>query len=273
MVKLLILLATMVLPAVADPADPPPPGPLGDRIAAVRDGALVFRYATRPGVRGNGMSVRLGDDGTGRLHTRGCWYEGAEEDLEEGPARVLVRMRRGLPHRLEARVGGCARRSETRAVDLGQVAPGEAADWLLDLAATTGDEDLARDAMLAACLAEGVTVWPALLDIARDGTRPPDIREGAVFWLGQEAGEAACAGLEAILDDEDEDLALREAALFALSLRPEAECVPLLLEVASESPSPALRRRALFWLGQKDDPRVLALFEAILAGDGAAPER
>ena len=273
MLKLLIILATVVLPAVADPADPPPPGHLGDRIEAVRDATVVFRYATRPGVRGNGSTISLGEDGSGHLHTHGCWYEGIEDDLEPGPARVLVRMRRGLPHRLEARVGGCERRSEKWAVDLGRVPPGEAADWLLALAATTGDEDLARDAMLAARLAAGVTVWPALLDIARDGTRPADIREGAVFWLGQEAGEAACAGLEAILDDEDEDLALREAALFALSLRPEVECVPLLMEVATGSPSPALRRRALFWLGQQDDPRVLDLFESILAGNGPAPAR
>jgi len=45
------------------------------------------------------------------------------------------------------------------------------------------------------------------------------------------------------------------------------------MEVATGSPSPALRRRALFWLGQQDDPRVLDLFESILAGNGPAPAR
>jgi len=30
------------------------------------------------------------------------------------------------------------------------------------------------------------------------------------------------------------------------------------------NPDPELRRKAIFWLGQSDDPRALALFEEVL---------
>ena len=42
--------------------------------------------------------------------------------------------------------------------------------------------------------------------------------------------------------------------------------MPALLRVADSSPSPKLRKRAVFWLGQSRDPRALAYFERVLAG-------
>ncbi|PYP42245.1 MAG: hypothetical protein DMD43_03595 [Gemmatimonadetes bacterium] len=58
---------------------------------------------------------------------------------------------------------------------------------------------------------------------------------------------------------------MREQAVFALSQLPRDEGVPILIHVARSNRDPALRRKALFWLGQSDDPRALALFEEILA--------
>jgi hypothetical protein len=40
--------------------------------------------------------------------------------------------------------------------------------------------------------------------------------------------------------------------------------VPILIRIAKTNKDPEIRRRALFWLGQSDDPRALALFEEIL---------
>jgi hypothetical protein len=34
--------------------------------------------------------------------------------------------------------------------------------------------------------------------------------------------------------------------------------------VARTNADPEIRRKAIFWLGQSDDPRVLALFEELL---------
>jgi len=40
--------------------------------------------------------------------------------------------------------------------------------------------------------------------------------------------------------------------------------VPALIRIAKENKDPDLRRKAIFWLGQSDDPRALALFEELL---------
>ena len=69
-----------------------------------------------------------------------------------------------------------------------------------------------------------------------------------------------------LVDDNDADLEVREQAVFALSQRPRDEGVPALISIARSNRSPELRKKALFWLGQSEDPRALALFEELLKG-------
>jgi HEAT repeat protein len=57
---------------------------------------------------------------------------------------------------------------------------------------------------------------------------------------------------------------VRKQAVFALSQRSAEEGVPALIRIARSNPDPELRKTALFWLGQSDDPRALDLFEEIL---------
>ncbi len=91
-----------------------------------------------------------------------------------------------------------------------------------------------------------------------------DTRRHAVFWLGQAAGEAATRGLDSIAVDARGDLEVRKHAVFALSQRPSEEGVPALIRIARTNSNPELRKSALFWLGQSEDPRALALFEELL---------
>jgi HEAT repeat protein len=95
---------------------------------------------------------------------------------------------------------------------------------------------------------------------------PDETRKAAVFWVGQAASRKAVEGLEALVDDDTADLALRERAVFSLSQQRDAQAVPALIRLAKEHPNPRIRQRALFWLGQRDDPRVLDLFREILSG-------
>jgi HEAT repeat protein len=210
-----------------------------------------FSFETRDGVCGNGRNISIRDEGTSE------W----ESDCEAGPARVLLGVERGSVRSVETRVGG-AWRAGTGATDLGTVAPDQAARYLLAIAETL--EDDGDDAVFAATLARGVTVWPELLRLARNDGVPSDTRKGAVFWLGQAAGEAATAALDSIVV-EPGDREVRKAAVFALSQRPESEGVPALIRVARTNPDPQLRRDAMFWLGQSEDPRAIDLFEELLA--------
>ncbi|MFH1843540.1 MAG: HEAT repeat domain-containing protein, partial [bacterium] len=150
-------------------------------------------------------------------------------------------------------------------VDLGTVAPQLAADFLLELT-VNADDEVAEDAVFAACLADA-EVWPELLDLARDRRYDDEVRQSAIVWLSRFAGEKVTTGLVKLVDDDDEDLEVRETAIFALSQHSGENAVPQLTRIALENPHPQLREQALFWLAQNDDPRVLALFEEILTGD------
>jgi hypothetical protein len=59
-----------------------------------------------------------------------------------------------------------------------------------------------------------------------------------------------------------------QAAVFALSQRPDHESVPVLMDVARTAPHPDTRRSAMFWLAQSEDERVYAFFEEILVRKG-----
>jgi HEAT repeat protein len=102
------------------------------------------------------------------------------------------------------------------------------------------------------------------LKIAKADNVSKKVRRSAVFWLGQAAGDAATRGLTDLVDDGNADREVRETAVFALSQRPRDEGVPALIRIARQNKDPDLRRKAIFWLGQSDDPRALSLFEELL---------
>ncbi|MEP6689176.1 MAG: HEAT repeat domain-containing protein, partial [Gemmatimonadales bacterium] len=173
-----------------------------------------------------------------------------------------IRVRGGRVTDANTYVGGRWRPSSGTTTDLGQLPAAQAATELLALVEQGRAE--AEELVTAAALADGVVVWPVLLRIARRPELPLETRRQAVFWLGQAAGEAATRGLDSLATDRGGELEVRKQAVFALSQRPADEGVPVLIRIARSNPHAELRKTALFWLGQSEDPRALALFEEIL---------
>jgi HEAT repeat protein len=90
------------------------------------------------------------------------------------------------------------------------------------------------------------------------------VRGEAIFWLAQKAGrKAASAITDAIANDPETKV--KERAVFALSQLPTDDGVPRLIDVARTNRNPAVRKQAIFWLGQSRDPRALTFFEEVLA--------
>ena len=52
--------------------------------------------------------------------------------------------------------------------------------------------------------------------------------------------------------------------MFALSQLPKDEGIPKLVRVARANRNREVRKDAMFWLGQSNDPRALAFFEEVL---------
>ena len=242
------------------------PVSLERRIAGAPDGSVRFSFAAKPGVYGNGRNSISWDCDRGNCRNRQVEGDGDRGDWSEpcdsGPVRVALTKSAGVIVDLRVYVGG-EWRPRPGSTDLGMVGTRDAASYLLNLAR----EDASRageKAIFPAILADSVVVWPDLLKIAKDQTVSRKVRRSAVFWLGQAAGDAVTAGLTDLVDDRDADREVRETAVFALSQRPKDEGVPALIRIAKENRDPELRRKAIFWLGQSDDPRALTLFEELL---------
>ena len=239
------LLVFAALPAAAEAQS------LAQRIAAVGSGTVRLSFAARPGVCGDGLhSIRV-HDGNGE------W----EEDCEPQPVRVALQVHDHRVTEVRSYVGG-RWRPVVSATNLGTVRPQDAAAYFISLAERVGD--VSGDPLLPATLADSSTIWPALLWLARSPAVPQETRRQAVFWLGEAAGAAAARTLDSIAGDSTGDREVRKQAVFALSQRSGNEGVPALLRIARDNPDPELRKTALFWLGQSEDPRALALFEEIL---------
>jgi HEAT repeat protein len=89
-------------------------------------------------------------------------------------------------------------------------------------------------------------------------------RKKAIFWLGQKAGERSLNALKDTLDSADSDTEIQKQAVFAISQRSKDESVPLLIKIARTHANPAVRKQAIFWLGQTGDERAVDLFKEIL---------
>jgi hypothetical protein len=245
---------------------------LAARVNAAPDGEVWMHFASRPGVCGGGDDDNVNISSGSRQHRSGVYISDHQVttgdgnwNCVEGPVWVAlvrsggriehVRVRVARPWRTEGR---------GRVTDLGTVGAREASEYLLSLAERATDGEVGEKALLPATLADSVTTWPALLRIAKREAAPQKTRRSAVFWLSQQAGDAITRQLGDFVNDDNEDRELRKHAVFALSQRPREEAVPELVRIARTHRDPEIRKTAMFWLGQSNDPRAVALFEEIL---------
>lgn len=90
-----------------------------------------------------------------------------------------------------------------------------------------------------------------------------DVRKNAAFWLGTYKDEKSFTMLKDIFqkaDDED----VKEHIIFAIQLNESEPAVRELIHIARTETSAELRKKAVFWLGQKSTPEALKFFEEIL---------
>ena len=106
---------------------------------------------------------------------------------------------------------------------------------------------------------EGGARW--LLDRARDERQPLEVRRKAVFWAGQ--GHARVADLVSLYGSVREPR-LREHVIFVLSQRDEESAIDALMNIARNDERRDMRSKALFWLAQKNDPRVAKMIADIV---------
>lgn len=254
---LITLLTAMLLTGSAT-------GDIAASISALGDGTIGFTYQVRDGVTGNGRSVqvKIGPNSTASFYHG--HYSDIEELLDEGPAHITVRVRGGKAVKLDLVVSGSGNQAREADHYLGEVAPAAAVDWLTGLI-DESDREIAEDAVLAVAIARDVDIVEPFLAVAQDRDRDPEVRSSVLHWLVIMAGERILTDVTTIIEDDTEDVEIREHAIFALSQLDEDEALPLLMDIARNHRDPRLRQSALFALTEfEGNDEVVALLEEIL---------
>ena len=102
-----------------------------------------------------------------------------------------------------------------------------------------------------------------LLSTARDQRQPIETRKKALFWAGQREATPTREIVAFYLGASE--ASLKEHAIFVLSQRKDDAAFNELMRIAKEDSDRRMRGKALFWLGQKEDPRVANLIGEKLA--------
>ncbi|MBC7790080.1 MAG: HEAT repeat domain-containing protein [Anaerolineae bacterium] len=101
-----------------------------------------------------------------------------------------------------------------------------------------------------------------LLALAANEAEPMELRKNALFWAGQSeqtSVEDLIKGYSVATEPQ-----LKEHHVFVLSQREESKATDKLMDIARNDDDPEARKKALFWLGQTDDPRVAKFLQQMI---------
>jgi HEAT repeat protein len=108
---------------------------------------------------------------------------------------------------------------------------------------------------------QGNDAW--LMQVAADSKHSVETRKQAIFSAGQ-AG-VSTADLVALYPRVTER-EIKEQLIWVLSQKRDEAAVTRLMEIARRDPDRELRKKAIFWLGQSNDPRVRDFLLEIING-------
>lgn len=131
---------------------------------------------------------------------------------------------------------------------LSQVGGQEAADALIDILRSSTDRAVQGNAIFALSQHGGEEAWAVLREFAERADAPLELRENAIFWLGQAPGGGDyLRGLYGRIDEPN----LRENIIFGISQGGSSDDAAWLLDRAlDEREDIDVRKNALFWAGQ-----------------------
>jgi len=150
---------------------------------------------------------------------------------------------------------------------LGQQHSAQNAEYLKSLFAKLSkderNDELKKKVMFSLSQMRGFGNDRWLLGIALDTSYSEDLRGHALWTAGQNG--VAGSELAAIYDKlPARDQQVKEKLIWVMSESRDAEATDKLVEIAQKDRDREMRKKALFWLGQKNDPRVQKILMDIL---------
>lgn len=92
------------------------------------------------------------------------------------------------------------------------------------------------------------------------------LRDKAIFWLGEARGRHGYEVVRRIVTSDPDDH-IRDKAIFALSISKEPEAIDTMISVAHHDTSTHVRGQALFWLAQKAGKKAIGAITDALERD------
>jgi hypothetical protein len=135
---------------------------------------------------------------------------------------------------------------------------------LLRILKTDPSDKVREHAVFALTESKEPGAIPEVVRLARED-KSIRVRGQALFWLAQKAGRQISEDAIRNAIDHDPETEVKKKAVFALTQMHEGDGVPLLIEISKNNPNAAVRKQAMFWLGQSKDPRAVKFFEDVLA--------
>ena len=227
---------------------------LANRIASTSDRSVQFSFAARPGVCGDGRTYIS----TGPGNFYGSYYTNSSEQCQAGPVRVMIDLADRNVVAIRTYVGAPASPAAAGVTDLGNVAPAEAADYLLGVAARA-DGRVGRDAIFAAILGDKVDATARLLEIGRDQNRPLETRRAALSGLVRSEPaqlDRVGSALVQIATNENDVQGVRTQALSVLSRLDQGAGIQPLVQLASGNINSWIGRESMRVLSSSGDPRA-----------------
>lgn len=260
----------LAAPAYAQPA----PG-------QIVNAALETRTATEPLQRELDTAARRGTlwvgyqmPSIGGRHQTCVPYaaDGIARVLLEGPKQfaVLIRFEAGKLSRVRTSTPECViDAGGLPVIWLQGVTSSDSVRWFTAaIAAQTDargnrDNDLLENLLATLAWHAGDDATRAMIGLAKNDVRTR-LRSRALFWLAQRASSAEAVATIRNAVENDPELEVKRKAVFALSQLPPDQGVPMLIEVAKNHRDRDVRRQAMMWLGQSNDPRAVSFFEEVL---------
>ena len=225
----------------------------------VREQAVFWLSEVDDGGAVNALIEIVGGTGSVRIRERAVF---ALSQHDSRRARVALR-------ELVARTDEVQRLREQAIFWLGNEGDQDDIRYLRDLYGQLESRELKRKVVFALAEAGGEENLRWLRDRAIDPTEDIELRKNALFWAG-EAGLSM--GDLVTIYDEVAEIEMREQLIFVLSQRDERAATDKLMHIASNDPSSRLRQRAIFWLGQSEDPRAVDFLLELIQRGGAAQD-
>lgn len=210
------------------------------------------------------------DDPLCRLEEKNYgWSTGRKIPRADQPLHVFVRAKGGRVNEVQGYSEDCRiDLGGRRFVWLGEARPEQSAAFLEGLAGLSVTEEDGKhrapgDQSLALLSLHRGEAADSVLERLASPSTPYNLRQSALFWMGQTRGERGARFLAKVIEEDANDQ-VRDHAIFSLSQSEAPWADAAILKVARTDRSPHIRGQALFWLAQTGAPGAeAAVLQAI----------